>query len=104
VAPPAPQTPLPPPRFRTETNFVRVDAYVTRDGVPVQDLSIDDFEIFEDETPQKIESFEHIVVQPGPQSARVDPSSPSAATQLAADPRRRVFVIYLDHNHVGVAG
>ena len=104
AVPPAPQTPQPPPRFRTETNFVRVDAYVTRDGVPVQDLSIEDFEIFEDDTPQKIESFEHIVVQPGPQSARAEPSSPTAANQLAADPRRRVFVIFLDHNHVGVAG
>src|SRR5918993_2301132 len=51
-----------PPRFRTETNLVRVDVYVTQDGAPVQDLKAEEFELFEDNTPQKIDSFEHIVV------------------------------------------
>lgn len=35
AAPPAPQSQQPPPRFRAETNLARVDAYATRDGVPV---------------------------------------------------------------------
>lgn len=100
-----PQPPQQPPRFRAETNLVRVDAFATRGGVPVQDLSAADFEILEDNTPQKIDSFEHIVVTPaGPQEALVEPSSVAAANQLAADPRRRVFVIYLDIEHVGVEG
>jgi VWFA-related protein len=95
----------PPPRFRTETNLVRVDAYATKDGVPIQDLTAEDFEILEDNTPQKIDSFEHIVVRPtGPQEALVEPSSVMAANQLAADPRRRVFVVYLDIEHVDVEG
>ena len=97
--------PQPPPRFRAETNLVRVDAYATKDGVPIQDLTAEDFEILEDNTPQKIDSFEHIVVRPaGPQEALVEPSSVMAANQLAADPRRRVFVLYLDIEHVGVEG
>ena len=88
---PAAQPPQqPPPRFRAETNLVRVDAYATKDGVPVHDLTAADFEVSEDNAPQKIDSFEHIVVNPaGPQAAIVEPSSPSQALQLVADPRRR---------------
>jgi VWFA-related protein len=104
-SPPPQQPPQPPPRFRVETNLVRVDAYATKNGVPVHDLAAEDFEILEDNAPQKIESFEHIVVDTGgPQSERAEPLSVTAANALAADPRRRVFVIYLDHNHVSFEG
>jgi len=99
----APQQPR--PRFRTETNFVTVDVYATRNGVAVQDLAREDFEVSEDNTPQAIESFEHIVVNPaGPQAGLIEPSSPSQANQLAADPRRRVFVIFLDTHSVPYEG
>ena len=101
---PTPQPPQP-PRFRTEANLVRVDVFATKGGEPVQDLTAADFELYEDNTPQKIDSFEHIVVNPaGPQAGRVEPSSVSAANQLAADPRRRVFVVFLDTEHVDVSG
>lgn len=97
--------PQQPPRFRGGTNFVQVDVFATRDGVPVQDLAAADFEILEDNAPQKIDTFEHIVVTPaGPQDARVEPSSATAANQLAADPHRRVFVVFLDNAHVPVEG
>ena len=103
--PPTQQPQQPPPRFRVETNLVRVDAYATKNGVPVPDLTAADFEVFEDNAPQKIESFEHIVVDTGgPQSERSEPTSITAANALAADPRRRVFIIYLDHNHVSFEG
>ena len=104
--PPPPQQPQqPPPRFRTETNSVRVYAYATKDGVPIQDLTAEDFEVFEDNAPQKIDSFEHIVVRTGgPQEERSEPTSVTAANALAADPRRRVFVVYLDIEHVDVGG
>jgi VWFA-related protein len=99
------QIPQPPPRFRTETNLVRVDVYATKGGEPVQDLTAADFEVYEDNTAQKIDSFEHIVVRTGgPQDERSEPNSVRAANQLAADPRRRVFVIYLDIEHVDVIG
>ena len=108
MAPPQPppqQPQQPPPRFRAETNLVRVDVYATKDGVPVQDLTADDFEVSEDNAPQKIDSFEHIVVQTGgPQEERSEPTSVTAANALAADPRRRVFVVYLDIEHVSVEG
>jgi VWFA-related protein len=102
---PPPQTQQPPPRFRGGANLVRVDVYATKDGVPVQDLTAADLEISEDKAPQKIASFEHIAVGPaGPESAIVEPSSPSQALQLVADPRRRAFVIFLDTNHVPYEG
>jgi VWFA-related protein len=104
-APQQPPPPPQPPRFRAATNLVHVDVYATKDGAPVQDLSAADFELFEDNAPQKIDTFEHIVVQPaGPQDTLVEPTSVTAANELAADPRRRVFVIYLDTQHVGYEG
>ena len=60
--PPPAQTPQqPPPRFRAETNLVRVDVYATKDGVPVQDLTAADFEVSEDNTPQKVDTAQNIV-------------------------------------------
>jgi VWFA-related protein len=97
--------PQQPPTFRSGTNLVRVDVYATKDGTPVQDLGAADFEVFEDNTPQKIESFEHIVVNPaGPDAGLIEPSSPSEANRLAADPRRRVFVVFLDTHSVPYEG
>lgn len=104
--PPPPQQPAPvqPPRFRTQTNLVHVDVYATKDGAPVQDLKADDFELFEDNAPQKIDTFEHITVLPAGPDVLSEPTSVSAANQLVADPRRRVFVFYLDTEHVSVDG
>ncbi|MEO7790702.1 MAG: VWA domain-containing protein [Vicinamibacterales bacterium] len=90
-----------PPIFRSESNFVRVDVYPTRDGQPVFDLQAGDFAIEEDGVAQKVESFEHIVVRPaGPQNERIEPSSQREMLQAAENPRNRVFVIFLDQAHV----
>src|SRR5947207_14818216 len=72
---PAPQTP--PPTFRTEANYVRVDAYpTTKDDVPVTDLTQADFEVLEGGAPQKIEQFERVVIRGGiPQDLRREPNS-----------------------------
>jgi len=100
-----PASPQQPPRFRGGTSFVRVDVYATKGGVPVQDLAGEDFDLTEDNVPQTIESFEHIVVNAaGPQAANAEPSSLSQALQLVADPRRRVFVIFLDTYSVPYEG
>ena len=102
---PGQQQPGPqPPRFRVAANFVRVDAYPTADGKPVTDLQAEDFEVFEDGKPQKVETFERVVVRAaGPQETRVEPSTVEAARQAAAEPRSRVFVVFLDTYHVTVA-
>jgi VWFA-related protein len=92
-----------PPRFRVDANFVRVDAYPLRAGKPVVGLKAEDFEVLEDGAPQRIETFEHVVVRPaGSQEERLDPGSQRAALQAVTNPRNRVFVIFLDTNHVDV--
>jgi VWFA-related protein len=93
------------PPIRTGVNLVRVDAYPTHDGKPVLDLGAEDFEVLEDGAPQRIESFEHVVIQPaGPQDARVEPNSQRQMLQAAANPRNRVFVIFLDTPNVSIEG
>ena len=94
-----------PPRFRVEANFVRVDAYPTADGKPVQDLRQEDFEILEDGKSQAIAAFEHVVVSPAAlQASRPEPSSVRAGEQAAANARARVFVFFLDPAHVWFEG
>ncbi len=97
--------PQPPPRFRTEANYVRVDVYPTIDGTPVQDLRGEDFEVLENGARQQIQAFEHVVISPaGPQSLRAEAGSVRGGEQMAANPRNRVFVIFLDVPHVAVEG
>jgi VWFA-related protein len=99
--PPQPQQPT----FRTETNYVRVDVYPTRGGVPVHGLKVEDFDVLEDGVRQKIEAFEHVLITPaGPQESRREPSSVGDALQQARNPRSRVFIIFLDAPNVTVAG
>ncbi len=94
-----------PPKFHTETNFVRVDVYPTVGGAPLRDLTAADFEILEDGEPQKIETFERVDV-PGPAVADAgrEPSSVAESRQIAEATRGRLFVIFLDTYFVDVTG
>ncbi|MGH9346129.1 MAG: VWA domain-containing protein, partial [Vicinamibacterales bacterium] len=95
----------PRPTFRTEANYVRVDMYAQRDGQPVEDLTREEIEILEDGTPQAIATFEHVNVRPaGAQDTRIEPNTVEHSRQAAADPRARVFVIFLDTYHVQIEG
>ena len=94
------QRPPRPPVFRTEANLVRVDVHVLKNGGPVADLKEDDFEVLEDGFRQKISSLEFIRVDLPQSGIPVAPSSTRAAFELAADPRNRVFVVFLDTYHV----
>ena len=103
---PAQQQPPPDPQrptFRTEANFVRVDVYPSKDDKPVHGLTAADFEVLEDGVAQKIETFEHVLINTGtPPDARVEPNSVREGERLAANPRNRVFVVFLDVPHVQV--
>lgn len=100
-----PQDPQTPPTFRGGARFVRVDVYPTdSDGRPVEGLTAADFEVYEDGTPQEIDSFEFVQIEPEPEIARVDPNTQAEGEALAKDPRARVFGIVLDTGHVGVGG
>src|SRR3954467_5364456 len=86
-----------PPLFRGGTHFIRVDAYPAVDGHIVEGLTPDDFEILEDGKPQKIESFDFITFEGRtPEAERRDPQSQQAGFDMAADPRYRLFVVYVD--------
>ena len=93
------------PTFRTGANYVRVDVYATRDGQVVDDLRPEEIEVLEDGAPQKIEAFEHVLVRPaGPDATRVEPNTVADSRQAAADPRARVFVIFLDTVNTQIEG
>ena len=92
------------PVFRSEISFVRVDAIVTDDDDhPVLDLTAEDFEVFEDDVPQTIESF-RLVEQTGV----LDPALPPPSSirneydqeREAARADSRIFVFFLDDYHV----
>jgi len=105
--PPPQSRPAPPqvPIFRAGAAVVRVDAYVTRDGKPVTDLAATDFEVLEDGRPQTIETFERVTVRAGgAETTRVEPRTVEESRQAAADPRARIFIVFLDTGHVRWAG
>ena len=94
---PAPTEAQQRPVFRGGTQFVRVDAYPVQNGKIVEGLTAGDFEILEDGRPQRIESFDFIrFAGLSPEAERRDPVSQQAGYDLAADPRYRVFVVYVD--------
>lgn len=98
------QTP-PPPIFRTEANYVRVDVFATRNDAPVTDLGRDDFEVLDNGVLQKIEQFEHVLVRAaGPQESRIEPSTVRESRAMLESSRARVVVVFLDTHHVGVGG
>jgi VWFA-related protein len=100
----APQNP-PQPTFRTEANYVRVDAYPTRDGAPVADLAQADFEVLENGVAQRIEQFEHVVIRGNiPQDLRAEPNTVAQSREALQNPRARVFVVFLDIGHVDIGG
>src|SRR2546430_2314020 len=92
------------PTFRTGANYVRVDVYPTRGGMPVTDLRREDFELFDDKVPQTIDEFEHLVIRSaGPQETRREPNTIAESRQALLEPRARVFVLFLDITHVELA-
>ena len=93
------------PTFRTEANFVRVDVFATRNGIPVHDLKLEDFQVLEDGTPQAVSTIEYVNVRTGtPQEQRDEPSTIQQSRDALKNPRARVFVLFLDTNHVTMAG
>jgi hypothetical protein len=78
---------------------VRVDVHATVDGVPLSDLHREEVQVFEDGALQTIQTFERITfARPG--SAPTEAARTlSRSRELVADPRSRVFVVFLDTRH-----
>lgn len=94
-----------PPVFRGEAVLVTVDVYPQRDGRIVEGLTAADFELLEDGKAQTIESAEFVRIEPAPpDAARRDPNTQGEMLALAADPKNRVFVTFLDIHHTSVQG
>ncbi|HXG89942.1 MAG TPA: VWA domain-containing protein [Vicinamibacterales bacterium] len=103
------QQPAPPPqgtpRFRAGANLVRLDAYVAADGAALTDLTVQDFDVLEDNVPQRVESFELIKPRgPASQSARVEPNTVAESRAMATDRDSRLFILFMDIAHVHLAG
>jgi len=89
------------PVFRRAVNLVMVDAYPTAGGAPIADLAQDEFEILEDGVPQRVALFERKTFRaPVPEPLRAEPRDLRESNRIAADPRSRVFVLYLDTYHL----
>ena len=102
---PSPGLPPPPadaeaPRFPTEVEQVTVDVVVTdKKGVPVTGLTPADFQLLEDNKPQKIAGFEAIEVAAVPSATT--PSRPRISTNLSPEMRTgRSFVVVFDDIHL----
>jgi VWFA-related protein len=92
------------PPIRTGINYVRVDAIITdRQGNPVMDLKPEEFQISEDNKPQKIESFAVVKIDAEAQMDAGPPTqirSQADEEREAARPDVRLFVLLLDDYHV----
>ncbi len=100
-APQSPQRPV----FRSDVNFIMVDAYPLVDGQVVEGLTAADFEVREDGRPQRIESFEYVRADERlTEGTRREPGNQRQMMEELADPRTRAFVVYLDTHHLGMRG
>lgn len=95
-APPPEQRPI----FRAEANLVRVDVHVIAGGKPLTGLTAADFELLENGAPQKIDRLEYVRVEAPRSAPPIEPRSSAQAWELAADPRNRLFVLFLDEYFV----
>ena len=86
----------PAPTFRAQVEAVQVDVFVTdRDGNPVRDLRLEDFELLEDGKPQTITSFSEVIIPinaPPPFS----PGTPRLDVATNSGGEGRLYVIALD--------
>jgi VWFA-related protein len=86
-----------PPVFRVGAHLVTVDAYPTQGGKIIKGLTPDDFEVYEDGKPQKVENIDFVDYDaPLPDEDRPVLLSAGDGLQLAADSKYRVIVFVLD--------
>jgi VWFA-related protein len=93
----------PQPTFKTEANYIRVDVYPTLNGAPVADLRREDFEVYDENVLQTVDTFEHVTIRPaGPQEVRREPNTVAESREMLDNGRARVFLVFLDTGHVEV--
>ena len=102
----APQPPVdqPPVTFRVEVNYVEVDAVVTdAQGMPIRDMTKDDFELFEDGKRQEVATFSLINIPIERAERPLFAASPvEADVQTNEHIEGRIYLIVLDDLHTDV--
>ncbi len=100
VAQTPPSPPVAPPTFSSGVELVIVDAVVVdKQGRPVEGLRRQDFQVLEDGVPQKIDSFDSVVLPPQP--AEKPAPAPAVSSNQMRDKRSgRTFVILFDDLHM----
>ncbi|MEP6783763.1 MAG: VWA domain-containing protein, partial [Acidobacteriota bacterium] len=91
------------PTFRAGINTVRVDIIVTdKQGNPVTDLKLEDFEISEDNKPQKADTFRLIKIDATTQPSYTQRGIRTREDEETAanDENSRIFAFFLDDYHV----
>jgi hypothetical protein len=92
------------PTFTGSVESVRVDLYVLSDGRPVDDLRLDEIEVLEDGVPQAVQTFERIAFAAHDALVSGEPVRTLQESQrVAADPRTRLFVVFLESRDAGFA-
>jgi VWFA-related protein len=88
---------------RITTNLIQIDAVVVdKNGKPITDLSAEDFEIFENDKPQKITNFSFITVEPAPTAIAetpkkpVDKNAPPIPAKLRPEQVKRTIALVID--------
>jgi VWFA-related protein len=98
---PTPATEAPPVTFRVEVNYVEVDALVTdAQGNIASDLTANDFELLEDNKPQKVSTFAlvNIPIERAERPLFVStPVEPDVETNSGGE--GRIYLIVLDDLH-----
>lgn len=93
-----------PPTFRTGAEIVRVDVTVLdRNGKPVLDLTADDFAVFEDGVPQKIQTFQLVEFngEHGPdEDLMLTIGSRDNRNEVLAREDVRLILIFWDEYHI----
>ncbi len=99
-ATPSPAPPGQSIQFPSAVELVTVDAVVTdKKNAPIENLTRDSFQVFEDGKPQTITSFEAVVLPPSPSTA--PPKMRSISTNQGAEVRTgRTFIIVFDDVHL----
>ncbi len=93
------------PRFRGGANLVRLDVYASANGAAVTNLTAADFEVFEDNAPQEVTSFEFVPARgPVPEALRVESNTVGEMRSRAAQSDGRLFVLFLDTGNVQLRG
>lgn len=102
--PPATPTPPQPPTFRAGVGAVRVDVTVVgRNGLPVTDLTREDFQVREDGVLQRVQLFQHVSLSGRPPEGSDESlviRSADHAHQEAARDDVRLLVIFIDDYHL----